>query len=388
MKIGLENLLENKIHLLKGKRVGLVINQASVDKKLNSSLDLFHSHPQIKLTAIFSPQHGLKGEKQANMIESPDFVDPQTGLPVFSLYGKTREPTKEMLERVEIIVFDLQDIGTRVYTYISTLALIMQECKKFGKKVIVLDRPNPINGKDIEGNIVEPEFYSFVGIYPLPIRHGMTIGELALMFNREFKIECDLEVIPLEGWKRDMWFDETGYTWVNPSPNIPTLESAVIYPATVYLEGTNISEGRGTTKPFEFCGAPFVDSGELVNELNKQNLPGVFFRRIAFQPTFDKWKDEICFGVQIHVLNRNLFRPVRTGLALLKTFCNLYPDNFKWQNPPYEYEYEKLPIDLLWGTDKVRKLIEENRTVEEIENTWKEDLENFCQRRSQYLLYD
>jgi uncharacterized protein YbbC (DUF1343 family) len=388
MKIGLENLLENKIHLLKGKKIGLVINQASVDKNLNSCLDLFYFHPQIKLTAIFSPQHGLWSEKQADMVESPDFFDRKTGLPVFSLYGKRKEPTKEILKNIEIIVFDLQDVGVRFYTYISTLALVMQACKKFGKKIIVLDRPNPINGKAVEGNLVEPNYISFVGIYPLPIRHGMTIGELALMFNQEFKIRCDLEIIPLKGWKREMWFDDTGYKWINPSPNIPTIDSAIVYPATAYLEGTNISEGRGTTKPFEFCGAPFIDSEKLANELNKQNLQGVFFRPIAFQPVFDKWKDELCFGIQIHVLDRNTFKPVRTGLALLKTLYNFFSKNFEWRNPPYEYEYEKLPIDLLWGTNKIRKYIKENRNINEIEKSWQKDLEIFKKKRSKYLLYD
>ena len=388
MKIGLENLLENKIQLLKGKKIGLVANQASVDKNLNLSFYLLYNHPNINLTAIFSPQHGLWGEKQANMIESEDFRDKKTGLPVFSLYGKRREPTEKMLENVDIVVFDLQDVGVRVYTYISTLALVMQACKKYGKKVVVLDRPNPINGVEVEGNVVESDFISFVGIYPLAIRHGMTIGELALMFNQEFKIGCDLEVIPMLGWKREMWFDETGYKWINPSPNIPTLESATVYPATVYLEGTNISEGRGTTKPFEFLGAPFIDAEKLADELNRQNLQGVYFRPIAFQPTFDKWKDELCFGVQIHVLNRDIFKPVHTGLVLLKTLYKLFLDDFEWKNPPYEYEYEKLPIDLLWGTDKIRKFIETERSINEIEKSWKKDLEDFKKRRNRYLLYD
>jgi len=388
VKIGLENLLENKIHLLKGKRIGLVVNQASVDRNLNFCVDLLYSHPQIKLAALFSPQHGLWSEKQANMIESQDFFDRKTGLPVFSLYGKRREPTKEMLENIDIMVLDLQDIGVRVYTYISTLALVMKACKKFGKKIIVLDRPNPINGVNVEGNLVEPDFISFVGIYPLPIRHGMTIGELALMFNSEFKIGCNLQIVPMQGWKREMWFDDTGYKWINPSPNIPTLDSAIVYAATVYLEGTNVSEGRGTTKPFEFCGAPFIDSEKLAHELNEQSLRGVYFRPIAFQPTFDKWKDKVCFGVQIHVLDRNIFKPVRTGLALLKTLYRLFKENFEWRNPPYEYEYKKLPIDLLWGTDKIRKLIEEGRNVNEIEKTWEKKLEYFKYKRSKYLLYD
>ncbi|MCP2519427.1 DUF1343 domain-containing protein [Candidatus Aminicenantes bacterium AC-335-K20] len=388
MKIGLENLLENKIHLLKGKKIGLVANQASVDKNLNLSFHLLYHHPDINLTTIFSPQHGLWGEKQANMIEGEDFQDKKTGLPVFSLYGKRREPTEKMLENVDIVVFDLQDVGIRVYTYISTMALVMQACKKYGKKVVVLDRPNPINGVEVEGNVVESDFISFVGIYPLALRHGMTIGELALMFNHEFKIECDLEVIPMLGWRRKMWFDETEYKWINPSPNIPTLDSAIVYPATVYLEGTNISEGRGTTKPFEFFGAPFIDSEKFADELNRQNLPGVYFRPIAFQPTFDKWKDKLCFGVQIHVLDRDIFKPVHTGLILLKTLYKLFPDDFKWKNPPYEYEYEKLPIDLLWGTDKVRKFIEKDYNINEIEKSWEKDLEDFKNKRNKYLLYD
>ncbi|MFQ6082260.1 MAG: exo-beta-N-acetylmuramidase NamZ domain-containing protein [Candidatus Aminicenantia bacterium] len=367
--------------------MGLIINQASVTKNLRSAFDLFYSYPEINLTAIFSPQHGLKGEKQANMIESADFIDEQTGLPIYSLYGKTRIPTKDMLENVDVLVFDLQDIGTRVYTYISTLAYAMQACKKFNKKIIVLDRPNPITGQKVEGNILEPEFSSFVGLFPIPIRHGMTVGELALFFNQEFKINSDLEVIPMQGWKRKMWYDQTGYQWVPPSPNIPTLETAIVYPATVYLEGTNVSEGRGTTKSFEFCGAPFINSQQLIDQLEKENLPGVIFRPVAFQPTFSKWKDEVCYGIQIHVVNRNIFQSVKTGLAIIKAIYYLYPDKFSWRLPPYEYEYQKLPFDILWGTDKIRKQIENNISIEDIEKSWQSDLENFKQKRNNYLLY-
>src|SRR5688572_21342253 len=271
VKIGLEILLESKPDLLQGSRVGLIVNPASINSLFEHAADLFYQHPRINLTALFGPQHGIRGETQDNMIEWQTFRDKRTGLPAYSLYGETRKPTAEMLSEIDVLVFDIQDVGTRVYTFIYTMALAMEAVRECGKRFIVLDRPNPINGIQVEGNILDPEFQSFVGMFPIPMRHGMTVGELALMFNREFGIGCELEVVKMEGWRREMWYEDTDLPWVMPSPNIPTVDTAAVYPGSVMIEGTNVSEGRGTTRPFEIIGAPFIDPWELIHELKKDN---------------------------------------------------------------------------------------------------------------------
>src|SRR5215831_16333086 len=270
MKLGLDLILESRLNLISGCRVGLIVNPASVNSQLAHAADLFWEHPRIRMTAMFGPQHGIKAETQDNMIEWQSFRDKRTGLPAFSLYGETRKPSLDMLVDLDALVFDVQDVGTRVYTFVYTMALAMEAARDNGKRFIVLDRPNPINGVQIEGNILEPGFASFVGMFPIPMRHGMTVGELALLFNKEFGIGCDLEVVKMEGWKRAMWHDQTGLPWVIPSPNMPTLDTAIVYPGCVFLEGTNVSEGRGTTRPFEIVGAPFVDPYQLAGMLQRQ----------------------------------------------------------------------------------------------------------------------
>src|SRR6185436_12713586 len=315
MKLGLEVLLESKLNLLQGARVGLIVNPASIDSRFRHAADRFHQHPQINLTALFGPQHGIRGETQDNMIEWQSFRDKRTGLPAYSLYGETRKPTPEMLDGVDVLVFDIQDVGTRVYTFIYTMALAMEAARDCGKRFVVLDRPNPINGVQIEGNILEPEFQSFVGMFPIPMRHGMTIGELALIFNQEFGIGCDLEVVQMEGWHRNMWFEDTGLPWVMPSPNMPTVDTAIVYPGTVMFEGTNISEGRGTTRPFELTGAPWPIAERFAEQLNALKLDGVLFRPAVFEPTFQKHARTTCAGAQMQVLDRRTFRPVEAGVA-------------------------------------------------------------------------
>jgi uncharacterized protein YbbC (DUF1343 family) len=388
MKLGLEVLLESKLNLLDGARVGLIVNPSSINSSFQHAADLFHQNPRINLTALFGPQHGIRGETQDNMIEWQTFRDKRTGLPAYSLYGETRKPTSEMLTDVDVLVFDIQDIGTRIYTFVYTMALAMEAARESGKRFIVLDRPNPINGVQIEGNILEPEFASFVGMFPIPTRHAMTAGELAQMFNNGFGIGCDLEIIPIEGWLRAMWYDETNLPWVMPSPNIPTLDSATVFPGCVMIEGTNVSEGRGTTRPFELIGAPYIEPHRLIEELSKDNLPGVVFRPLHFQPTFQKFAGQICGGLQLHIIDRNAYEPVITGVAIIGSICRLYPNSFEWKQPPYEYVDDKLPFDVITGTSQLREQIDSGAGVQAIKASWKTGLDKFADFRKRYLIYD
>jgi uncharacterized protein YbbC (DUF1343 family) len=385
---GIEVLLRSRKNMIRGARIGAVVHPASVLPNLQHTADALHKSPDFRLVALFGPQHGARGEKQDNMVESEFYRDPDTGLPVHSLYGETRRPTEEMLADVDVLLLDLQDAGTRVYTFIHTMAYCMEECARYRKRLIILDRPNPINGKQAEGNLLQPEYRSFVGLYPIPMRHGMTMGELALFINSEFHINCDLRVVEMTGWKRESWFDQTGLPWIHPSPNLPTLDSAVVYPGAVLLEGTLMSEGRGTTRPFELVGAPYIQSSRYAERLNACGLPGVIFRPAYFQPTFQKWAGQVCGGVQIHVKNRNMFEPYLAGIAVVSIASELYPESFKWRQPPYEYEYEKLPIQILCGGDAIPKMIESGIPINQIRESWQDDVNEFLRRRSQYLLYD
>jgi uncharacterized protein YbbC (DUF1343 family) len=385
--LGIERLLSEKASLLKGARVGLVCNQASVDHQLRHVADLFYEAKDFKLTALFGPQHGIRGDVQDNMVETSHGVDRTTGLPVYSLYSETREPTEEMLEDLDVLVFDMQDVGCRIYTFIYTLANCMRAAKKYGKRVIACDRPNPINGESVKGNILEAEFASFVGQFPIPTRHGMTVCELARMFNEHFGIGCNLEVVPMQGWSRELWLDETDAPWVLPSPNMPTLDSATVFPGTVHVEGTQLSEGRGTTRPFEFVGAPYIVAEEYASRLLQMGFAGVYFRSCGFQPTFQKHAGQTCGGVQIHVTDRSVFDPVMVGVGLIKVAHDLYTGEFRWKEPPYEYVYDKNPFDVISGTDKLRGLIERGRSMEEIERLLSEGAEKFRQEREPFLLY-
>jgi uncharacterized protein YbbC (DUF1343 family) len=387
MKLGLEVLLEAKLDLLDGARVGLIVNPSSINSRFQHAANLFHQHPRINLTALFGPQHGIRGDTQDNMIEWQSFRDPRTGVSAYSLYGETRKPTPEMLENVDVLVFDLQDVGTRVYTFVYTMALAMEAARENGKRFIVLDRPNPIGGVRLEGNLLESAFSSFVGMFPIPMRHAMTIGELALMFNKEFGIGCELEVVRMEGWKREVYFDTTGFPWVMPSPNMPTLDTAIAYPGSVMFEGTNISEGRGTTRPFEIIGAPFIDPDLLTAQLNNEHLPGVVFRPLHFQPTFHKYAGESCGGIQLHIVDRDSFKPVITAVAIITAIRQLYPNEFAWKQPPYEYVFDKMPFDVINGSSQLREDIESQKPVAEIERRWREQLDEFDKRRAPYLIY-
>lgn len=388
IKTGLDIIERSWPKSLRNANIGLLVHPASINSKLEHASEIFLSSKICKLTALFGPQHGIKGETQDNMIEWRGFRDKRSELPVYSLYGKMRKPTPTMLKNIDVMVIDLQDVGSRYYTFIWTMSLVMQTCLEQKKTVVVLDRPNPINGRQIEGPVLKPEYSSFVGLHPLPVRHGMTIGEIAIYLKDKFYPALDLRVIAMKGWKRDMWFNKTGLNWVFPSPNIPSVETAAVYPGMCLLEGSNLSEGRGTTRPFEIFGAPFINPATLVKMLNEFRLNGVTFRSLFFEPTFQKHKGKLCGGAQIHITDRAKFKPFKTAVAILKTIHDLYPDNFKWKNPPYEYENILLPIDILAGTDRLREDIERRSSIKNMEDWWTDELKEFDRTiRKQYLLY-
>ena len=376
---------------LNGRRIGLVCNPASIDRDLRHIADRLAAvsapHGSARLTAIFGPQHGFRSDVQENMIETGHGRDALRRVPVYSLYSETREPTSEMLHDVDLLVVDLQDVGTRIYTYIYTMANCLAAARKHGIDIVVCDRPNPIGGESIEGPMLIRGFESFVGLYPLPMRHGMTIGELARLFNEAFGIGANLEVVPMEGWSRETYFDGTGIPFVLPSPNIPTLDSAIVYPGTVLFEGTNVSEGRGTTKPFELLGAPWVDAERFSDTMNALELPGVRFRPTVIEPTFHKHAHTSCGGCQIHVLDRRTFRPVETGVALIGAFRAADPDRFRWRDPPYEYEHTLLPIDILAGSSVLREQIEAGASARNIARSWEPAVDAFKKLREPFLLY-
>jgi uncharacterized protein YbbC (DUF1343 family) len=385
VQLGCERLLASSS--LDGLSVGLVCNPASVDVELRHVADLFAQHRRATLAALFGPQHGFRSDVQDNMIETGHGQDCSRRVPVYSLYSETREPTAAMLAGLDALVIDLQDVGSRIYTFIYTMANCLIAARKHGVKAIVCDRPNPIGGADVEGPVLIRGYESFVGQYPIPMRHGMTIGELALLFNSEFGIGADLEVIRMEGWSREMYFDATGLPWVIPSPNMPTLDTAIVYPGTVLFEGTNLSEGRGTTRPFEIVGAPWAVAERFADAMNLKRLPGAHFRPAVFEPTFQKHAKTTCAGCQIHVLDRRAFRPVETGVALIAAFRAADGNEFAWRNPPYEYEHDKMPIDILAGTSELREQIESGVTPEEIARSWTLPVEGFLRTRERYLLY-
>jgi uncharacterized protein YbbC (DUF1343 family) len=383
--LGAERLLDSST--LAGARVGIVCNPASVDSRLRHIADRLAVHADVRLSAIFGPQHGFRSDVQDNMIETRHAHDEVRRVPVYSLYSEVREPTADMLRGLDALVIDLQDVGVRIYTYIYTMANCLKAARRSGIKVIVCDRPNPIGGAQVEGPVLTHGFESFVGMFPIPMRHGLTIGELARLFNAEFGIGADMDVVPMEGWRRDMYWPDTGRTWIMSSPNIPTADTTLVYPGSVLFEGTNISEARGTTRPFELLGAPWIVAERFADAMNRRELPGVFFRSAVFEPTFHKHAGKSCGGCQIHVLDRWTFRPVETGVALIETFRASDSTQFQWKQPPYEYEYDRMPIDLLAGSPQLRESIESGRSAEDIAASWREPVEAFLKLRDRYLLY-
>ena len=387
IQTGLENFMDSPPRWILGNRIGLLCNPASVDRTFSHAGDLIRRKFPDRLKALYSPQHGLFAEKQDNMIESDDMVHPSSKIPVFSLYGRTRIPEKTMLDPIDILIIDLQDVGTRVYTFIYTVSYCLEAAKKYGKKVVVLDRPNPVTGSMTEGNLLTLECASFVGRYPIPMRHGLTIGELSLLINHDHHIDADLEVIPMQGWKRKMFFQDTGLPWISPSPNLPSPVSAMVYPGQVLWEGTNVSEGRGTTLPFEIFGAPFMNPELLLSTLDKNKFPGIILRPVVFEPTSNKWKGSACKGFQIHVTNPYEFMPYITTLRLLQAVISHHGDRFQWKGPPYEYELERQPIDLIIGDPSIRRRIQNLDDIDQIEKSWLEGLKTFTEASKRFHLY-
>ncbi|MBW1867469.1 MAG: DUF1343 domain-containing protein [Deltaproteobacteria bacterium] len=383
----LENLIKSPPDRLKGKRLGLLCNPASVYRHFKHARDLIHERFPGQLTTLFSPQHGFWAAKQDNMIESAHTIDPFLNIPVFSLYGETRVPTEKMFDAIDILLIDLQDAGTRVYTFIYTMSYCMETARRCNCKIVILDRPNPLGGLVIEGNLLSDEYSSFVGRFPLPMRHGLTIGEIALLFNEQYRIGCDLEVVPMQGWNRAMYFQDTGLPWVPPSPNLPTVVSTMVYPGQVLLEGTNISEGRGTGQPFELFGAPYLDIHKLQVAMPMDTFGGIILRPTVFEPVANKWQDRHCHGFQIHIIDRSVYKPYLTTLKLLQAVIINHGDGFEWKSPPYEYEFEKQPFDLITGSRRIRQCLEEGEDLDQAAAAWQDNLDKFNKIRQSYHLY-
>ncbi len=386
IKLGIDNLLSKNPSWLRQARLGLLANQASVDGSLRHTRDRL-LEAGARLTALFAPQHGYSGELQANMIESDDAVDAEITIPIFSLYGKTRCPTPEMLSHIDVLLIDLQEAGTRVYTFGTTLALCLEAAREADVRVAVLDRPNPVGGHLIEGNILEEERRSFVGHFPIPMRHGLTMAEMAMLYNEGFGIGAPLEVCAMEGWHRPMLYRHTGLHWVPPSPNLPTPESALVYPGQVMLEGTNLSEGRGTTTPFEIWGAPYLKVRRVHEHLAGTKIDGLVLRPAFFQPTFDKWAGMGCSGFQIHLTDPKRYRPYATSLSLVQAVLTTHPEEFAWTPPPYEYELRHLPIEIILGSADLHRHLERGVPVAELERSWEPQLAEYRELRARYLLY-
>ncbi len=388
VKTGLENIIGHPPEFVKKKRLGLLANPASVNRHFNHAKKLVNTAFKGQLTALFSPQHGFYADKQDNMIESDHMTDKDLGIPVYSLYGETRKPLEKMMDGIDVLLVDLQDVGTRVYTFMYTVSYCMEAAREYGKKIVILDRPNPVGGLRTEGNILNEAFASFVGRYPIPMRHGLTMGELARLFNEHFAIGCDLEIVPMTGWSRAMYYHDTGLPWVAPSPNLPTPVSSYVYPGQVIFEGAMISEGRGTTQPFEYVGAPYADPESMLNRMNPDHLKGVHLRPVAFEPTSNKFQGRTCRGFQLHITNLDDYEPYLTSLALLQAFIAEGGKEFAWKEPPYEYEFEKKPMDLILGDSRLRERLSAMEDLTAVMASYREGLDRYTRLKSTFHLYD
>ncbi len=391
VRTGLEVWTSDDFASLRGQAVGAIVNPTSVDARMRHLADLLAAAPGVRLKALFGPEHGVRGDAQYMVSVDDESRDERTGAPVHSLYGKSFDslsPRPEWLAKLDGLVFDIQDVGSRYYTYVNTMALAMKAAAKAKVAFYVLDRPNPIGGVQAEGNLVGERYRSFVGLFALPNRHGMTVGELARYLNAEERLGCELTVVRCEGWRRAQYWDQTGLCFVPPSPNMPTPDTALVYPGMCLGEGTNLSEGRGTCRPFEQFGAPWLDSRALVERLNGDQLPGVLFRPVAFTPSFDKYQGQLCAGAMLHVSDRTRFQPLRTGVAIFKAAYELGGKNFAWREGTYEFVDDVPAFDLLCGTDRVRKGIERGAPLEALLEGFDQQLATFLSRRTKYLLYD
>ena len=371
------DLIDENLDIFKGKKVGLITNATGINSNYESTIDILYK--KVNLTSLFAPEHGIRGANPAGGTVT-DEIDPVTNLPVYSLYGSTSTPTESMLENVDVMCIDIQDVGARFYTYIYTMANAMKACKQYNKEFVVFDRPNPVSGSVVEGTVLEMTYSSFIGMYPIVQRHGMTIGEIAKYFNEAQNIGCKLTVIKMKNWERDMYFDECDVPWVLPSPNMPTLDTAIVYTGTCLFEGTNLSEGRGTTRPFELIGAPWIDAIELSNELNSLGLNGVYFRPASFTPTTSKFSGQQCFGVQVHVTDRYTFESVKTGYAMLEVIRTLYPSNFQVLNA----SASRCTLNLLTGCNYITN---HTYTLDQQFKLIEKGSEEFEETRKAYLLY-
>jgi uncharacterized protein YbbC (DUF1343 family) len=393
ISLGIDKLVKSSFREIRGLRVGLLTNPASVDSNLTPTSTIFEnasSEGIFRLRAFFGPQHGFYGDTQENMIEWESFTL-NNGIPVYSLYGKVRKPTKEMLENLDVVVCDLPDVGSRYYTYVWTMILMMEACMEQDVRVIILDRPNPLGGEVCDGPELLDEFKSFVGLYSIPVRHGMTIAEIAKYIRHSFMKDLNLEIIAMDGWKREMLFPQTGLQWVSPSPNMPSFSTAMVYPGQCLLEGTELSEGRGTCLPFRTCGAPYINPDVLLKGLtaydSNAGIPGANFRPVRFRPVFHKYKDILCGGVEIHVVDPGMYNPFIVTLRILEIVIREWGDLFQWRQPPYEYETEKMPFDILAGSQRVRKQMENGVPVREIVGSWKQHNKEFRMMMEPYFIY-
>jgi uncharacterized protein YbbC (DUF1343 family) len=384
---GLDRLANGYWKKMKGARLGLLANQASLCSRLDTAKDVIEKLYPGQLKALFGPQHGYGGEDQDNMVETRHSKDISSDIPVFSLYSDTREPLSHMLKEIDILIIDLQDVGARVYTFASSLLNCLRSLAGHGKKAVVLDRPNPLGGMVVEGNLLDPSLYSFVGPYKIPMRHGLTMGEMAGMFNSVFSLDCDLEVIPMDGWRRHMLWNDTGLRWLMPSTNMPSPLTAAVYPGQVIWEGTMVSEGRGTCRPFEIFGAPYLDIASIKKRLEPEATQGCYLQEYSFRPTFNKHQGALCRGFMIHILDPAAYQPYFTSMCLLRTIMEIHQDEFKWKDPPYEYEYQKMPIDLILGDSTIRQGLESGAEPSVLREKWQADLDAFVQWREPYLLY-
>jgi len=388
VSLGIDVFREGQWRRFKGRRLGLLSNQASLDSRLRPAKQVIAELLPGHLKALFGPQHGHGGAEQDNMVETGHAYDPDMQIPVFSLYSDTREPLEEMLSHIDTLIIDLQDVGTRVYTFYSTMLNCLKAASGAGKNVVILDRPNPLGGEIVEGRMLKEECYSFVGPFALPMRHGLTMAELARIFHSEFGLSCSLEDVPMAGWKRGMLWSDTGVRWIMPSPNMPLPETALVYPGQVLWEGTNISEGRGTTRPFEMFGAPFLDLKKILAALHPNAVQGCLLQEVIFRPMFHKWKEETCKGFMIHIIDPDLFRSTFTSLALLGAIIRTHPDRFAWRSPPYEYEYERMPIDLILGDAEMREALQRGEDPGSIMQKGERDIQQFLEWRKPFLMYD